>query len=143
MAELINWIKGFIEWIAEDAASSLAGYFPLALLGLLMLYAAWIVVGYLRVSQVGREEELLATGRAERVARAPDGVVEVEPGIPYCENCALRYPPGALFCVRCEGELTVGCTNCGARLRPTDDICLRCHTPQTPATTPALQGAHH
>ena len=139
---MLDWIKGFIEWIAEDSASMLAGFFPLALMGLLMLYLAWLVVGYLRVSQVGREEELLAAGRAERVPRAPDGVVEVDPGIPYCENCALRYPPGALFCVRCEGELTLGCTTCGARLRPSDEICLRCGTPQASADARALPAAH-
>ena len=142
MGDWINAIKSFIEWIAQDAAGSLAGFFPLALVGLLMLYVAWLVIGYLRVSQVGREEELLLAGRAERVPRAPDGVVEVEPGIPYCENCALRYPPGALFCVRCEGELTVGCTTCGARLRPSDDICLRCKTPQRVSEVRALPAGH-
>ena len=139
---MIDWIKNFIEWIAEDSAGALSGFFPLALMGLLLLYTAWLVIGYLRVSQVGREDELLLAGRAERVARAPDGVVEVEPGVPYCEHCALRYPSGALFCVRCEGELTVGCTSCGARLRPTDDVCLTCHTPQRAAEPRALPAGH-
>ncbi len=139
---MLEWIKGLIEWVAQDAGAAAATLFPFALVGIMLLYVAWLVVGYLRVSQVGREEELLLSGRAERVERAPDGVVEVEPGIPYCENCALRYPPGALFCVRCEGELTVGCTNCGARLRPSDEICLRCHTPQRVEGVAALPAGH-
>lgn len=139
---MLDWIKNLIEWIAQDSATALAGFAPLAMLGLLMLYVAWLVIGYLRVSQVGREDELLLAGRAERVPRAPDGVVEVDPGVPYCEHCALRYPAGALFCVRCEGELTVGCTSCGARLRPTDELCLRCHTPQHAAEPRALPAAH-
>ena len=143
MAGIIDWIKGLIEWVANDAATALAGLFPLLVVGLLMLYLAWIVIGYLRVSQVGREAELLLAGHAERVPRAPDGVLEVEPGIPYREFCGLRYPAGALFCVRCEGELTVGCTNCGARVRPTDDLCLRCGTPQRAAApVAALPGQH-
>ena len=139
---MLEAIKNFIEWIANDAGVVAAGLFPLAVVGLLMLYVAWLVIGYLRVSQVGREEELLQAGRAERVPRAPDGAIEVEPGVPYCEHCALRYPAGALFCVRCEGELTVGCTSCGARLRPTDEICLRCGTAQRSATTHALPAGH-
>ena len=138
----MDLIVDLIEWVANDAGTAAATLFPYAVMGLVLLYAAWIVVGYLRVSQVGREEELQLAGRAARVERAPDGVLEVQRGIPFCERCALRYPPGALFCARCEGDLLVDCANCGARLRASDESCLRCGTRQMVSDVKALPGTH-
>ena len=139
---MLDWILGLIEWVANDAGSAVATIFPYALVGLVLLYGAWVVVGYMRVSQIGREEEIQLAGQAARVARAPDGVLEVEPGVPYCDHCALRYPPGAVFCLRCEGDLSVDCTTCGARLRASDEVCARCGTRRGVSSVPALSGGH-
>ena len=130
---MIDWIVNLIEWFANDAGEAAATLFPYGMAGLVLLYAAWVVVGYLRVSRVEATEGALIAGRAERVQRAPDGVLEVERGVPFCEHCGLRYPAGALFCARCEGDLVLDCANCGTRIRASDDACLRCGTRQTTA----------
>ncbi|MFN2483627.1 MAG: zinc ribbon domain-containing protein [Candidatus Limnocylindria bacterium] len=130
---MIDWIVGVIEWFASDSAEAFATLFPFGLAGLVLLYAAWVVVGYMRVSRVEVTEGALVAGRAERLPRAPDGVLEVERGVPFCEHCGLRYPPGALFCARCEGDLVLDCANCGKRIRASDEACLRCGTRETTA----------
>ena len=128
---MIEWIVGLIEWAAADAGSVAATIFPFAMAGIVLLWAAWLVIGYIRVSQVDVADGTLVAGHAERVARAPDGVLEVDRGVPFCDHCGLRYPAGALFCARCEADLSLSCANCGARLRASDDVCLRCGTRDT------------
>ena len=130
----MDQIVYLIEWVANDAGSAAATVFPFAIAGLVMLWAAWLVVGYLRVSRVDVADGSMVMGRAERIPRAPDGVLEVERGVPFCEHCGLRYPGGALFCVRCEADLVLDCANCGARIRATDETCLRCGTRDTLAS---------
>ncbi len=46
-------IKGFIEWIGHDLGSATATVFPYLLFGLVGLYVLYLLIGYLRVSQVG------------------------------------------------------------------------------------------
>jgi|GEM_PF-2842224 hypothetical protein len=126
-------IKGAIEWIAKDSATTLVTIFPYLLLGLLGLYLLWLVVGYLRVSQVGIGPEGGSTGQAVRLQRAPDGVVEAPRGAPYCPVDSLQFPAGARFCPRCEGDLVVDCAQCGTTIRAADPACYRCGAP-TPSS---------
>ena len=48
----MEMIRDFIEWISSDTLSAFATIFPYLLVGLLGLYLLWLVIGYLRVSQV-------------------------------------------------------------------------------------------
>ena len=126
-------IKGAIEWFAKDSATTLVTIFPYLLLGLLGLYLLWLVVGYLRVSQVGIGPEGGSTGQAVRLQRALDGVVEAPRGAPYCPVDSLQFPAGARFCPRCEGDLVVDCAQCGTTIRAADPACYRCGAP-TPSS---------
>ena len=103
---------------------------PYAFIGLVGLYLLWLVIGYLRVSQVGIQAEA-ATFPVLPLPRGPDGAVEVPRGVPYCPNDGLRYPPGARFCTQCEADLLVSCANCGATIRAADESCYRCGTHAT------------
>jgi hypothetical protein len=120
-------IKDFVEYLAEDLAQIGANLFPFAAVGLLLLYLLWLVVGYLRVSQVG-----LGDGSAPREAVAlppsDSGDVERPRGVPYCSFDNLQYPAGASFCTVCERDLFLDCTNCGATLAAGDASCYRCGT---------------
>jgi hypothetical protein len=124
-------IKEFIESLAVDWGDRLGVLFPLMLIGLLALYLAILVFGYLRVSQVGIDEKAAGHGggRAVALPRLPDGGFQPPRGVPYCPVDALQYPPGARFCTRCERDLQLDCTNCGATLRTSDASCYRCGTP--------------
>ena len=137
----MDLIVQLIEWVANDATASMAALFPYLLVAVLLGWAALLVVGYLRVSQVDVAATGGIAGRATRLTRAPDGVVEAPPGVPFCDHCALQYPAGALFCVRCEGDLVLDCENCGARIRAADESCPRCGLVQA-TSVPALPGAH-
>ncbi len=125
-------VKAWIEWIGNDSGSTLATIFPYILLGLVGLYVLWLVVGYLRVSQVGIEAAG-TTQPAVRLQRAPDGVFEPPRGVPYCANDALQFPAEARFCPVCESDLLVDCANCGTTIRAADESCYRCGT-RTPIT---------
>ena len=46
-------IRDIIEWIGNEPVPTLAGLFPYLVVGLLGLYMLWLLIGYLRVSQVG------------------------------------------------------------------------------------------
>ena len=122
--ELIDYV---LTWVAEDSINALATVFPLLLLGLLGLYILWMVVGYLRVSQVG-----LGEGRpvqsAVRLPAGTDGIAERPRGLPYCTFDGLAYPAGARFCTSCERDLSLDCSNCGATLMAGDASCYRCGT---------------
>lgn len=129
---MLEAIREAIEWFASDSAS-LAGLFPYAVLGIMFLYLAWLLVGYLRVSQVG-----LGGGHESEapipVAQLPDSAATEPPrGIPYCPVDGLRYPADALYCARDETDLLVSCANCGTTVRAADDTCYHCGTHHTTA----------
>jgi hypothetical protein len=133
-------IRDVTEYLSEDLAQIGATLFPFAALGLVGLYVLWLVIGYLRVSQVGLSEN-----------RPPQQVVALPPsegseapaqrprGVPYCSFDGLQYPAGARFCTSCERDLRLDCINCGATLDAGDASCYRCGT-RTGAAEPALLG---
>ena len=126
---MLESIKDFVEFLAEDLAQIGATLAPYALVGLLGLYVLWLVIGYLRVSQVG-----LSDGHAPRqVVELPSSgaspTTDVPPGVPYCSFDALVYPVGATFCTACERDLLLDCPNCGATRAAGDASCYRCGTP--------------
>ena len=128
--ELIHQVA---EFLATGVGGLLATLAPYGFIGLLGLYLLWLVVGYLRVSQVGIDAES-ATLPALQLPRSEDGAIEAPRGVPYCPNDGLRYPAGARFCTRCEADLLASCANCGATIRAADDSCYRCGTHATLAT---------
>jgi hypothetical protein len=123
-------IRDLIEWVADDSAGFVAGLLPYGLVGLALLYVAWLVIGYLRDSQVGINEGSVVQPTL-RLPRAPDGAIEAPRGMPYCPVDGLQYPPGARFCTHCEADLAVSCANCGATIRAADESCYRCGTRST------------
>jgi hypothetical protein len=120
-------IRQFIEFLATGLGGLLATLAPFGFIGLVGLYLLWLVLGYLRVSQVGIQAEA-ATLPAVPLPRTPDGLIEAPRGVPYCPNDGLRYPAGARFCTQCEADLLVSCSNCGATIRAADESCYRCGT---------------
>ena len=128
-------IRDVIEWIASDSAVFVLTIGPWLLLGLVGLYVLWLIIGYLRVSQVG-----LGDGGAPRpVVALPAGadeVAEIPRGVPYCDVDRLVYPADARFCTVCERDLSYDCTTCGATLRAGDTSCYRCGT-RTGTAAPA------
>jgi hypothetical protein len=125
-------IVSIIEWVADDSAQVLATLLPYGLLGLSALYVAWLVIGYLRVSQITIDAES-GVQPTLRLPRAPDGAIEAPRGVPYCPVDGLQYPPGARFCTQDESELALSCANCGATIRAADESCYRCGTRATMA----------
>jgi hypothetical protein len=126
----MEFIRQLIDFIATGLGGLAATLAPYAFIGLVGLYLLWLVIGYLRVSQVGIQAEA-ATLPVLPLPRAPDGAVDVPRGVPYCPNDGLRYPPGARFCTQCEADLLVSCANCGATIRAADESCYRCGTHAT------------
>ena len=99
----------------------------IGLVGLVGLYLLWLVIGYLRVSQVGIAERrsadtLLALPRSTEGALAPRAGCRTAP------VDGLQYPAGARFCTHCERDLSLDCANCGATIRAADESCYRCGT---------------
>ena len=90
--ELIRQIAEFVSTGLGGLAATLA---PYGFIGLVGLYLLWLVIGYLRVSQVGIEAEA-ATLPALQLPRSQDGAIEAPRGVAYCPNDGLRYPAGAL-----------------------------------------------
>ncbi len=149
----MEFIRDAIEWIATETVNLGATLFPLLLLGLVGLYVLWLIVGYLRVSQVGVHEdreprEVIALPRREETADASADAdaalaeptrLETEPGAPYCPVDGLQYPAGARFCTQCERDLVLDCTNCGATVNASQTSCYRCGTP----TGTAAPGRSH
>ena len=129
-------IRTVVDFIATGLGGLAATLAPYAFIGLLGLYLLWLVIGYLRVSQVGIEAQA-ATLPAVQLPRASDGAIEAPRGVPYCPNDGLRYPAGARFCTQCEADLLVSCANCGATIRAADESCYRCGTRATLATASA------
>jgi hypothetical protein len=133
-------IRDIIEWIGNEPVPTLAALFPYLVVGLLGLYMLWLLVGYLRVSQVG-----VADAHASQPAVALPGPAaegEEQPGaprgVPYCAFDGLQYPAGARFCTVCERDLILDCVNCGATLTAGDASCFRCGT--RTGAEPALLG---
>jgi hypothetical protein len=120
-------IRQLIEFAATGLGGLLATLAPFGFIGLVGLYLLWLVLGYLRVSQVGIQAEA-ATLPAIQLPRTTDGLIEAPRGVPYCPNDGLRYPAGARFCTQCEADLLVSCSNCGATIRAADESCYRCGT---------------
>jgi hypothetical protein len=131
-------IRNVIEWIGSELGSTLATLFPFMLIGLLGLYVLWLVIGYLRVSQIG-----LGEGRAVQQAMPlPAGPTGVERprGVPYCSFDGLAFPIGARFCTSCERDLFLECSTCAATVSAADASCYRCGTPTGAAADVALLG---
>ncbi len=130
---MLEQIKDFIEFLAEDLAQIGATLAPFALAGLLGLYVLWLVIGYLRVSQVGLEahpQPVVPLPPVDEPAALPRAR-----GVPYCQFDGLLYPPGATFCTACERDLLLDCANCGATLSASAASCYRCGTPTGAAGT--------
>lgn len=143
----MEFIRELIEWVGNDAGTTAATLFPFALLGLSGLYVLWLIIGYLRVSQVGVNEAssagpvLSLPDRTERTedAAATEPETAVAPrGVPYCPVDRLAYPAGARFCTVCERDLTLECTNCGATVQASETSCYRCGTPTGTPAEPLL-----
>jgi hypothetical protein len=132
-------LKGIIEALSRDWGDRLGVLFPLLLFGLLGLYVLWLVIGYLRVSQVRVEEESHTVSPAVPVARSADGTPRPADGVPYCPVDGLQYPPGARFCTVCERDLVIDCPNCGTVLPASETACYRCGTRTAVASVPLLR----
>ena len=126
----MEMIRDFIEWISSETLSAFATIFPYLLLGLVGLYLLWLLIGYLRVSQVSVRD----ARNPQPVIALPtgaDGTTQALPrprGVPYCAFDGLQYPLDARFCTQCERDLQLDCTNCAATLSASDTSCYRCGT---------------
>jgi hypothetical protein len=132
---VLESIKDFVEFLAEDLAQIGATLAPFALVGLLGLYVLWLVIGYLRVGQAGLERQAIPVAALPPTAEEEDAAVARPHGVPYCSFDGLQYPLGATFCAACERDLLLDCTNCGATLAASDASCYRCGTPTGAAVT--------
>jgi hypothetical protein len=132
----MDLIRHAIDFIATGLGGFAATLAPYGFMGLVGLYLLWLVIGYLRVSQVGIQAES-ATLPAVQLPRTPGGAIEAPRGVPYCPNDGLRYPAGARFCTQCEADLLASCANCGATIRAADESCYRCGTHATLVTASA------
>jgi hypothetical protein len=120
-------LKSLIESLATGWAERLTILVPLALIGALGLFVAWLLIGYLRASQKGIEAEAV-TGEA--IAPDPASSVALPAGAPYCPVDGLVHPAGAAYCVRCEADLAKDCATCGTTIRAMDAVCFNCGTRQ-------------
>lgn len=130
-------IRDVIEWVGNDLGSTIFTLGPFLLVGLLGLYLLWLVVGYLRVSQVGIGEPR-SHEQAVPLAAAGGDVQHAPPGVPYCSFDGLQYPVGARFCTTCERDLQLECATCGATVAASEPSCYRCGTPTGASATPLL-----
>jgi len=133
----MDLIRDVANWLATDWGNRLGFFFPFVAVGLLGLYLLWLIIGYLRVSQVG-----LGDGRGpQQVVALPPASEGVDHprGVPYCSFDGLQYPLGATFCSSCERDLMLDCVNCGATVAAGEASCYRCGTP-TGARATALLG---
>jgi hypothetical protein len=76
-------IKGIIEWLATDSATTLITIFPYLLVGVVGLYLLWMVIGYLRVSQVGIEPQVGSGSPALPMQASAGGGIELPRGVPF------------------------------------------------------------
>ncbi|MCA1572532.1 MAG: hypothetical protein LC798_19970 [Chloroflexi bacterium] len=125
----MDLIRDVADWLSTDWGNRLGFFFPLALLGLLGLYVLWLVIGYLRVSQVGVAERHSEQPVVALPSGGDDATAAEHPrGVPYCAFDQLQFPSGARFCTSCERDLSLDCSNCGATLMAGDASCYRCGT---------------
>lgn len=129
----MEFIREAIEWVSSEPLTWLAGIFPYLLIGLVGLYLLWLLLGYLRVSQVGLRE---AHGVRQAIALpgpSEGGEGAALPGtprgVPYCTADGLQFPLGARFCTACERDLMLDCATCGATQLASATSCFRCGTP--------------
>lgn len=123
-------IRNAIEFLANDMGGVAATLFPFAALGLVGLYLLWVVIGWLRVSQVAVNAEAVTLPTLQ-LPRSEDGALEAPRGVPYCPVDGIQYPAGASYCTLCEADLAVACANCAATIRAADESCYRCGTRET------------
>lgn len=125
-------IRDVIEWVSSESLSAFATIFPFILLGLVGLYVLWLVLGYVRVSQVAIRDARTAqpvVALPPPAESAGDATLPEAPkGVPYCAVDGLQYPIGARFCAQCERDLVLDCMNCGATLPSSATSCYRCGT---------------
>jgi Double zinc ribbon len=126
-------IRDFIEWFSSETLSAFATIFPYLLFGLVGLYLLWVLIGYLRVSQVGvrdarTAQPVIALPSGGEAGEAGTEALPRPRGVPYCAFDGLQYPPDARFCTQCERDLQIDCTNCGATVSASDTSCYRCGT---------------
>ena len=128
-------ITNLIEWVANDSTTVLVNLFPYLLLGLAALYVLWLVVGYLRVSQVAIEHDSRGRRRWPSLPGAADGAAAS-----HCvasrtaRSTASSTRSARATACRSESELLVACANCGATIRAADETCYRCGTRATLAS---------
>jgi hypothetical protein len=72
----MDLVRDIADWIATGWGERLGLFFPLLVVGLLGLYVLWLVVGYLRVSQVGIGERRSGI-QAAALPRSAEGAVDV------------------------------------------------------------------
>ena len=123
----MDLLRDLADWATTDWGNRLGLFFPIVLAGIIGLYLLWLVIGYLRVSQVGITERRSGE-QAAALPRSAEGALAPPRGLPYCPVDGLQYPAGARFCTVCERDLSLDCTNCGATLRAGDASCYRCGT---------------
>ncbi|MGH2462308.1 MAG: double zinc ribbon domain-containing protein [Candidatus Limnocylindria bacterium] len=116
-------LKGLIESLATGWAERLTILVPLALIGALGLYVAWLLIGYLRASQAGIEADAVV---GEAIPLDSAQPVALPAGAPYCLVDGLVHPVGAEYCARCEADLARDCATCGTTIRASDAVCYSC-----------------
>ena len=125
-------IRDTIEWVATDTMGFLATVFPYLLVGLVGLWLLWLLLGYLRASQVGLGDRQPSGQVVALPAPSAEASTSALPtgrrGVPYCAFDGLEYPAGARFCQACERDLSLDCINCGATLTAGDASCYNCGT---------------
>jgi hypothetical protein len=131
-------IRDIIEWIGNESGSMIFTLGPFALVGLVGLYVLWLVIGYLRVSQVGAAEPRGSSHAVPLPPAASDEAVTAPAGVPYCPFDGLQFPVGARFCTTCERDLQLECATCGATVAASAPSCYRCGTPTGVQATPLL-----
>lgn len=134
----MDLIRDVADWLATGWGDRLGIFFPLVLLGALGLYVLWLVIGYLRVSQVGINDRPADQMVVALPSSAGAEAVDHPRGVPYCHFDQLVFPAGARFCTSCERDLSVDCTNCGATLSASTASCYRCGTRTGVADTALL-----
>ena len=116
-------LKALIESLASGWAERLTILVPLALIAALGLYVVYLLIGYLRASNVGIEAEAVG---GEVIPPDQAGAVAMPAGAPYCPVDGLVHPPGAAYCARCEADLARDCQTCETRIGAMDVMCFNC-----------------
>ena len=116
-------LKELIESLATGWGERLTILVPLALVGAVGLYVAWLLIGYLRASQAGIEADAVVGEAVAVDASAPRSTT---PGAPFCPVDGLVHPAGAAYCARCEADLARSCATCNTTIGALDAVCFNC-----------------